>query len=152
MMTTKRRRLKKRWTRQYKGGSATSGSNRLHPLLALQPVVIQHHSLGFMRDAVDILMDTLQQVAQELLGVLLPESSPETVWRSTLNHARLKVHRITRYPHQTEMRGAGGVFILILFSFYNCSDPLAFLPWEIWVAFPRESLLWQSRYPTYGVR
>ena len=32
-----------------------------------------------------------------------------------------------------------------LFFFNNCIVPLAFLPWEIKVAFPRERQLWQSR-------
>ena len=36
-------------------------------------------------------------------------------------------------------------FLLLLFLFYNCIDPLKFIPWEIRVAFPGESLLRQSR-------
>ena len=46
--------------------------------------------------------------------------------------------------------------ILLLFftfcffpTFYNCIVPMGFPPWEIWVAVPRESQLWQSHYPTY---
>ena len=48
---------------------------RWHPLLAVQPVVIQDDGLGLVCNAVHVFMDTLQQVAQKLLGVLLPESS-----------------------------------------------------------------------------
>ena len=32
-------------------------------------------------------------------------------------------------------------------TFYNCIVPMEFLQWEIWVAFPRESQLWQSCAP-----
>ena len=35
-------------------------------------------------------------------------------------------------------------------TFYNCIVPMGFLAWEIQVAFPGESQLRQSRYPTYG--
>ena len=33
----------------------------------------------------------------------------------------------------------------LLFTFYNCIVPVGFFPWEIRVAFPTESQLWQSR-------
>ena len=32
----------------------------------------------------------------------------------------------------------------LFFFYYNCTVPMGFLPWEIWVAFPRESQLRQS--------
>ena len=48
---------------------------RWHPLLAVQPVVIQDDGLGLVCNAVHVFMDTLQQVAQKLLGILLPENS-----------------------------------------------------------------------------
>ena len=41
-------------------------------------------------------------------------------------------------------------YLLILLTFYNCIVPAGFLSWEIWVAFPGESQLQQSRYPTQG--
>ena len=41
-------------------------------------------------------------------------------------------------------------FTFTLKKNYNCIVPMGFLPWEIRVAFARESRLRQSRYPTYG--
>ena len=38
----------------------------------------------------------------------------------------------------------------ILCFFYKCIVLIGFLPREIWVAFPRESKLQQSHYPTYS--
>ena len=35
-------------------------------------------------------------------------------------------------------------FLLFFFYFYNCIVPVGFLPWEIQIAFPGESQLWQS--------
>ena len=34
--------------------------------------------------------------------------------------------------------------IFFFFFFYNCTAPLRFLPWKIWVTFPWESLLQES--------
>ena len=39
----------------------------------------------------------------------------------------------------------------VFFTFYNCIVQMGFLPWESWVAFPGESQLRRSHYPTYGV-
>ena len=40
-------------------------------------------------------------------------------------------------------------FFCFFFTFYNCIVQMGFPPWKIRVAFPGESQLRQSRYPTY---
>ena len=40
--------------------------------------------------------------------------------------------------------------LISFYLFYNYIVPLGFLSWKIWVAFPGESQLQQSCYPTYG--
>ena len=43
------------------------------------------------------------------------------------------------------------IFSFYFYFFHNCIVPVAFLPWEIRVAFPQgKSAATESRYPTYG--
>ena len=51
---------------------------------------------------------------------------------------------LSTYYHHVSSKMIQEVYVFLggfLFTFYNCIVPIGFLPWEIQVAFPRESLL-----------